>query len=165
MLIAPLWFLSCPIVPWSWRRIGQATQDFSYSMTRMLQEEELAISQGKPGPNSIMSALVRASEDLRYLRKAYEVNESDSKAKVKGLTPKEVMGNIFIINFAGHDTIANAITYALMLLSIFREVQDWIAEEICEVFPRDDAKSCDYKAVFPRLKRCQCVLVRCCVRI
>ena len=159
MMIAPPWLLKLPVVPRAWRRIGRATVDFKQYMVRMIQEEKGALSQDKPGASTMINAFVRASEDMRDLDRVAQDNERQGRSKPKALTSDEIWGNIFILNFAGHDTTANALTYTLMLLSIFTDMQDWIAEEIQEVLPEKDSKQWTYETAFPRLKRCQCALV------
>jgi hypothetical protein len=46
-----------------------------------------------------------------------------------------------------------------MLLAAFPEVQDWIGEELRSFLTDDANETWDYENLFPRLKRCQAVLV------
>ncbi len=73
----------------------------------------------------------------------------------------EILGNIFVINFAGHDTTANTLAFGMLLLAAHPEVQDWVAEEVQEIIKDGTSEIWDYDALFPRLKRCQAVLVSC----
>ena len=47
-----------------------------------------------------------------------------------GLSSDEVTGNLFLFMFAGHETTANALIYAIHLMAIFPAWQDWALEEI-----------------------------------
>lgn len=79
-------------------------------------EERRLLSEGKPGTGNLMTSLVRASDDRQK-------SGSDGP---QALTVNEVLGNIFVINFAGHDTTANTLAYAVVLLAANPEVQDWV---------------------------------------
>ncbi|PYH43186.1 uncharacterized protein BP01DRAFT_393746 [Aspergillus saccharolyticus JOP 1030-1] len=47
----------------------------------------------------------------------------------KPLTIHEILGNIYAINLAGHDTTANTMTYLMLLLAAYPAIQEWMAEE------------------------------------
>jgi cytochrome P450 len=49
--------------------------------------------------------------------------KSGDGGSVKGLTEEEIYGNIFVYNFAGHDTTATTLNWALYLLAAFPEVK------------------------------------------
>ena len=157
LMVAPLMLLSSRIMPQSWARIGQATIAFRQYMMDMLTGETALLSQGKPGTGSLMTSFVKALEDNQK-------NESDFKSDAvgptsKGLTVSEILGNIFVINFAGHDTTANTLAFGLLLLSAYPEVENWVAEELREIVKDQSSETWDYDTLFPRLKRCQAVLV------
>ena len=75
-----------------WARIGQAMKGFQTHMESMITEEKTAIAAGKVRSATITNALVRASEE--------------GKGKGGGLSESEIFGNIFVYNFAGHDTVS-----------------------------------------------------------
>lgn len=149
MMVAPPKLLSLPLVPKKWARIGQATSEFREYMMDMLNEERRLLGQGKPGTGSLMTSLVRASEDHQ------KVGSDGPKA----LTVSEILGNIFVINFAGHDTTANTLAYAIVLLAAYPEVQAWIGEELESLLGDQNSETWNYEFLFPRMKRCQAVLV------
>lgn len=125
-------------------RVGQATIDFKDHMTKMLVEEKAAISNGIVRSPTITNSLIRASQD---------------SSATKGLTEDEIYGNIFVYNFAGHDTTATTLNWALYLLAAHPEIQDWISEEINEVLGDEDADNADFRDVYPKLNRCLAVFV------
>lgn len=88
--------------------------------------------------------------------KASEASSDESK-KPRGLTVEKVIGNVFLINFAGHDTTANTLAFAIYLLASEPEVQQWLAEEL-DIVTYDDENR-NYERLYPSLVRCRAVLV------
>lgn len=148
-------------LPESWARIGQAIIDFKSYMRDMYKEEKHLLDSGKPGTGNIVACLVRASEAATTSLGNASTPKvlQHPKTGSKGLTESEVYGNIFVYNFAGHDTTAITLSWTLYLLAAHLEVQDWIFEEINLYIPDVDSASESYDAVFPKLKRCFAVLV------
>jgi cytochrome P450 len=153
MMLVPPKVLSLPFVPKTWTRIGQATKDFRQYMMNMFEEERRLLDTGKPGTGNLMSSLVRVSEDEQ------ENGVKGNTNTLKALTINEILGNIFVINFAGHDTTANTLAYSMLLLAAYPEVQQWVGQELQEVLPKSSSKTWNYGELFPRLKRCHALLV------
>ena len=145
-------FLTNRFLPKSWIRVGQATVDFKFHMVEMVEEEKRLIAEGKPGGGNIINSLIRASEEMS---KSASTDESD----FKGLTEDEIYGNIFVYNFAGHDTMAITLNWALYLLVAHPEIQDWVSQEINTVIQNDQSSAWTYDEVYPKLNRCLAVLV------
>lgn len=80
---------------------------------------------------------------------------------VRKVCVDENSGNLFVINFAGHDTTPNPFAFSMLLLTAHPEVQAWLAEEVASIQAAKDTPvgQWDYNAVFPRLKHCQAVLL------
>lgn len=156
LMLVPPRLLLLPLLPRSWARIGKAAADFKQYMMHMLDEETSLLERGKTGTGSLMTSFVRA---LDTHRKEEANVKSDAGQSPKGLTVDEIFGNIFVINFAGHDTTANTLAFSMLLLAANPEVQDWVAEELREVVKDGDSGNWDYSALFPELKRCRSVLV------
>ena len=154
--------LTSPYRPRFWDRIGHAIDDFKSYMQEMYQDEQNFLSCGKAGADNIISSLVRASEASTTGRGNSSPRRhlvEYSKAGSSLLTEAEVYGNIFVYNFAGHDTTAITFGWTLYLLAAHPEVQDWLFEEIQFYFRDLDSASESYDAVYPKLKRCLAVLV------
>lgn len=150
LFIVPRSFLRLSFMPKKLRDVGQATKEFQTYMEEMLARERQLISKRVPGQGNLMSALIRASEEAK------ELGEDES---VQGLQDEEIFGNIFIYNLAGHETTANAVAFAIVLLAAYPEWQDWIAEEIEFVFGSGQTnKAGAYEAAFPRLRRCLAIM-------
>lgn len=125
--------------PAGWARIGRATIDFKFHMTEMLQEERTAIAQGKTRDATFTNSLLRASEEL-----SGKANGNDKMIN-RGLTEEEIYGNIFVYNFAGHDTTSGTLSWILYLLAVNPEIQGWIAEELKSVFGDDEIQNQEFR--------------------
>ena len=153
LAIFPRKLLSSSLLPRKLRDLEQATIEFKRHMEEMLARERRSISLGESSAGNLLSALVRASD---------EANQSDTKGRaIQGLTDDEIFGNIFMYNLAGHETTANTVAYAIMLLAAYPEWQDWLAEEIDNVLGHEkDLPAWDYETAFPKLKRCLATMAR-----
>ena len=139
----PTWML--PRKVWT---VSEAIANFKAYMTEMVEGERAAMANGEENKDNLMSVLVRAAE----------LSKADEKGR-NSLTDKEIFGNLFIYNLAGHESSANTLAYAVTLLSTNRAVQDWIGEEVDAVFEtRDDVETWEYEQAFPQLKRCMALM-------
>jgi cytochrome P450 len=120
-------------------RLSEAADQFKKYMTDMFNESSQA-EHGQKARGNLISSLVRASTDEKLI------------------TPEEVIGNIFVFSFAGHDTTAHSFAFTFMLLAGHLEVQDWITEEIRYVVNGERDLKNRYE-LFPRLVRTLAVLV------
>ncbi|KAI1270251.1 putative cytochrome P450 [Xylariaceae sp. FL1019] len=143
--MGPPFFTKMPWLPQKWRRVGEAVTAFRQFMTDMYEAEKRRVSSGTSsagGNRTFLSSLAKAS--------------LEAKDGV-GLTEQEIYGNIFVINFAGHDTSAHVFTFAVYFLAANPQVQDWLSEELKLVLGNSPPDQWHY-ALFPRLKRCLAVL-------
>ena len=157
LMLVPRRLLLLPLLPRSWVRIGKAAADFKQYMMYMLDEETSLLDQGKKGTESLMTSFVRALDTHR--KEGATAGSNMGQLPSKGLTVDEIFGNIFVINFAGHDTTANTLAFSILLFAAYPEVQEWVAEELQEVIPNRDSNRWDYSVLFSDLKRCRAVLV------
>ena len=122
------------------RRVGQAAAEFQDYMNDLLRTETMK----QEGEANLMSALIHA-QDVG----------NDKAVSKSSFTADEIFGNIFAFNLAGHETTANTIAGAIVLLAAFPKYQQWLAEEIDDVAPSLNS----YENSFPRLQRCLAVMV------
>lgn len=160
IMILPYKYLQGSLVPKNLVRIGNAARSFKKHMVQMLDDETSALRNNKPDSGSLMSSFVRAldTHEREIVAQPYLKGSKDGK---RGLSIDEIFGNLFVINFAGHDTTANTLAFTMLLLAAHPEVQAWVAEELSTL---DATKApalgqWDYNVVFARLKRCQAVLL------
>lgn len=138
--------LPCWILPKKLSEVKLAIVEFQTYMVEMVSEERLSMDRADSEKDNLMSVLVRASE-----------SEHEGR---NGLSNEEIFGNLFIYNLAGHDTTANTLAYAVTLMSMDDRWQDWIREELTEVFGvEDDIEDWAYENAFPRLRRCMALMV------
>lgn len=126
-----------------------AMAEFKQYMVEMVEEERALIKAGRSDhKENLMSVLVRANESCA----------SEGKERCS-LTDEEIYGNLFIWNLAGHDTTAKVLAYAMTLLSVNLPVQEWLSDEINQVFGDRPEENWDYEDDFPKLKRCLALMV------
>lgn len=131
------------VIPKGIRDIQAAVIEFKKYMIEMVEEERTTIKSRAGEKDNLMSALLRSSQ-----------SEAGDKGR-NVLSDEEILGNMFIYSFAGHDTTANTLVYAIMMLAGDPKWQDWIGEEIGAVFAgRDSVEEWEYESAFPKLKRC-----------
>lgn len=152
LAIIPKDSLNIPIFPKKLRKLGQAVKEFKRYMEEMLENERTSIATRKSGNNNLLSALIQASDEAKGI--------SGGRSPNLGLTDDEIYGNIFIYNLAGHETTANTVAAAIVLLSANPECQEWLAEGINNVYDVKNAPiEQSYESVFPNLNRCLAVMV------
>lgn len=162
ILVLPQAAFQFPLLPSKWKQIGWAVTEFRHYMLDQLADEKRLIAEGKPGSGTLVSNLVRASEaspEVAGAEKGKTVLNGRAH-DFKALTVDEILGNIFLFNFAGHDTTAISLAYGVLLLVAHPESQDWIAEELNFFLDNENNETWRYDAVFPKLKRCLAILVR-----
>ncbi|KAH8772005.1 putative cytochrome P450 [Diaporthe sp. PMI_573] len=131
-------------LPKSWRTLGEACAKFKGHMADLYNQKLRALyKEGLAGDNTLMASLIRASQ---------------SKDGDKGLTEAEIYGTMFVVSFAGHDTTAHLLTYAIFFLAANPGIQAWLADELQQILGDRPKEEWDYHADFPRLKRCMAIL-------
>lgn len=135
-----------PWLPKTWKLgvLAETCAEFQVYMTEMYEEEKAKLVRPDVGSvRTLMSSLVSASQ---------------AEAKTgTGLTESEIYGNMFMLNFAGHDTTAHTFTFAIHFLAACPDVQAWVSEEVRSVHGLQH--EWDYTTDFPRLVRCLAVML------
>ena len=146
--------LSSSLLPKKLRTLGVATKEFQRYMDEMLSHERNMAAKREHGTGNLIGALARASEEAQQ-------SGDRSESAHLGLTDDEIFGNIFAFNLAGHETTANTLATAIVLLAAKPEYQTWIAEEIDEVLHSiGDPSKWVYEEMFHKLQRYLAVMVR-----
>lgn len=151
-----------------WGSLGKmavAKNEFGLYMAEMLQQErDKTRGGGRLADNnnnkkeSLMSVLVKSSDQ------GMQQADGSSSSVSKGgpvLSDDEIYGNLFVYNIAGQDTTAGTMNYAIVMLAAEPEWQEWLAEELDVVLKEAEGSSSSlkYSAVFPKLSRCQAIMV------
>lgn len=120
-------------------RVSDAANQFRQYLSDMYEENSRTMHDRTQG--NLISSLVRASVEEKLISR------------------EEVIGNMFVFNFAGHDTTSHTFAFTFMLLAANPEVQDWMAEEINHVIKKDENTADATYDRFPRLVRTLGVMV------
>ncbi|KAI9376466.1 cytochrome P450 [Aspergillus egyptiacus] len=89
-------------------------------------------------------------------------NRSDtSSSKESSLSDLEIISNTHVFTIAGHETTATTLRYALILLALHQEMQEWAYQGIKEATKDDpvEAMNWDYSTVYPKLVTPLCVML------
>ncbi|KAI0098617.1 cytochrome P450 [Nemania sp. FL0031] len=148
-------FLSMPWLPRKLRRVHEACVSFQKHMENVYEKEKYELAKGKPAERNLLSSLIRESNKEEAKD---SVVSTDARA-FAGLTDSEIYGNMFVFNFAGHDTTAHSLMFSVAFLAANPFVQDWLSEELKQVLGDRQPKDWDYHKDFPQLKRCNAVLM------
>ncbi|KAI8924603.1 cytochrome P450 [Entophlyctis helioformis] len=111
-LALPAWAYSLPVK--KFQHVKLVFAEFETYLREMVRDAETQTEA------NLLVSLVRAAK-------------ADNPGEA-GLTEQELIGNMFIFMFAGHETTANALTYALALLASRPDKQQRIFEEVQHVF-------------------------------
>ncbi|CAI6091937.1 unnamed protein product [Clonostachys chloroleuca] len=149
MLIAALGrkFLAKNWLPRALKKVNTACEAFQRHLTEAYEDEKQALICGRSSSKSTyMASLIHASQD-------------EATGSTGGLTEDEIYGNMYIFSFAGHDSTTHTLTFALMLMAVNPDVQDWISAEVRHVFGEQDPSNWNYGTGFPRLHRCMATML------
>lgn len=156
MLVLPNAFLTIPrrilAFPFLGRTVKTAAlagRDIPGELQGLLDVEREALRSPDRPRNTFLSNMLQFLEN--------EKEAAGTSSPQKPLTDKELVANLFLFTLASFDTTANALSYAIAMLAIYPEWQDWIGEEI-------DALSADQDNLtyedFTKLPRCLALMVR-----
>jgi cytochrome P450 len=145
-VFVPVKLLLLPIMPKAVRKVGVAKMEFPLHLNQSITEER----RSPMSTNSLVASLVRLADDSDNATAKSSFGSSH-------LTEEEITGNLFVFTVAGFDTTANTLSYAIMMLAIYPEWQDWLTQEVDEaakIHPNGE-----YSDVFPLLTRCLAFMV------
>lgn len=152
LMLIPYRFLTGALLPRGIARVGHAAAAYKSILTKVVVDEATVLNRKTSRPGGLITPLVRALSQ--------ESGDEDSnKAKRSGLSADEILGNIFTIHFAGHDTVLITLTFALTLLATHSDVQEWLHEEIVQITRGDKVSKMTYHDKFSKLSRCHAVLL------
>ncbi|KAI0061763.1 cytochrome P450 [Artomyces pyxidatus] len=120
-IFAPEWVQRLPF-PW-FKKLAAGRRVLAEYMRSQVEERRAEIRGGAEVKSDVFSLLVRANE------------EEEGKLK---LSDTEVIGNVFSLMFAGHETTAHTFSVVLGLLGIYPDVQQEMYEEVINVVGNRD---------------------------
>lgn len=110
-------------------------------MKAILAAKRKALDAGKSPSSSaidIVGHLVRAQEEM-------------SAEKTPPFSDTDVMGNLFVLFIAGHETSASSIHFSLLLLAMNPRIQKAVQEDLDTIFSGRPCSTWDYERDLPRL--------------
>ncbi|KAF3760401.1 putative cytochrome P450 [Cryphonectria parasitica EP155] len=159
LMLIPYRILIKPMMPKSLAKIGRAAVSLKEYMIKSIEKETAAIDRGDPGSGGFITHLVRTLDDEDDIETRANVGDRTTKKSRKAaLSMDEILGNMFVINFAGYDTTANTLAFSVLLLAAHPDIQQWLREEIMAVTHGKPATDWTYD-LFPKLKRCEAVFL------
>ncbi|CAN9410151.1 unnamed protein product [Alternaria alternata] len=146
-------FLQFPILqsllPSDVKDLLQAMHEFRQYMDEIIVTEREAMTSGQTRVSALISTLIEASGQVKTESRASKVRLSDT----------ELRGNIFIFLVGGLESTSITLSYAIALLAVHPDIQDWVVEELDGVLSDNVNSEMEYVRVFPRLKRVMAVML------
>ncbi len=131
VIAVPRWMLHLPIR--DWRRVGVALKDFKKYLN-------LAIERGKSNILQEMTESVGKKDDVKEEKRRADTFSAlvrgafaEKEGKELALNDDELMGNVYVLLVAGHETSAHTLGFALGLLALYPNVQERFYQEIMSV--------------------------------
>ena len=140
--LLPPWLLSrFPFKPI--RLAHEAFTEWGKYMNEMMQSKRLAMEEGKGMDDmDIMGQLLKGQ--------MVGPNEMTSK-KDLALTDTEIRGNAYVLIIAGHETVANSLHYAILLLALHPAKQRALQQDLESHFQGRPVSNWDYDQDVPAL--------------
>lgn len=112
----------------------------------MFQSKKAAVLAGEEGDQmDLMVALLKGAGITK------ENAEMGDKAPKQSLTDEEILGNAFVFILAGHETTANSIHFALVLLALNLASQRRLQADLDEIFQGRPVSQWEYDRDVPKL--------------
>ncbi|KAH6664687.1 cytochrome P450 [Halenospora varia] len=120
----------------------EAYEDWGRHMRSMITKKrsELKAGSSETAATDLIGQLVRGQDDL-----------VDGKSQSVSLTDSEVMGNLFVFIIAGHETSANTLQFALLLLALHPQSQKLVQKELAKIFGDRPASEWSFEQDLPAL--------------
>ncbi|KAJ7634855.1 cytochrome P450 [Roridomyces roridus] len=124
LVMAPKWLMYLPIPNSMIRKTFVAKERVANFMQDQIVERKAQVASGSETSSDAFTTLVKAN-----------MNESGKYQ----LDDQELVGNVFVLMFAGHETTAHTLAATLCFMAIHQEIQDEVVEQINSVvgFERD----------------------------
>lgn len=130
------------------KRAWAAFTNWSDYMNELYQvrKEEVRSGESSREGLDIMGALVRGAGIT-----SESLNASGAEKGGQLLTDDEIMGNLFVILLAGHETTANTIHFSIVFLAMHWSSQNNLHKDLDDIFGDRDASQWDYDTDVPKL--------------
>lgn len=142
IFLTPHWLLRLAKRDSTWGRAWEAYTAFGGYMRGMLDRQRAQLDAGELVEDNLLTALIQAES---------QEDEKEGRA----MNVQEVMGNMFIMLFAGHETTANTLHYSLLLLAQHPDVQELLLDEVDAIYEeaaRQGRSELEYELDFNRAR-------------
>ena len=106
------------LLPTSTKRLLLAMREFRQYMDETVIRERSKVVDGQSKAATLISTLIKANDEVK----------TESEVSKSKLSDVELRGNIFIFTFGGLESTSITLSYALALLAVYPEIQDWVVE-------------------------------------
>lgn len=144
--LLPRKIMQLPFMPLALQSMGYHLERAPWYIQEILRNERESNSKKKHSESNFLSLMLQFSEE----------GNSGNETK-PSLTKEEISGNLFVFTSAGFETTANSMGFAVILLALYPEWQDWVQHEIHGL----DIGGSDwtYENTFPKCKRTLALMV------
>jgi hypothetical protein len=146
--LLPRKVMQLPFMPLALQSMGYHLERAPKYTQEILKKERESDSNKKHSESNFLSLMLEFSEEENS---DHETNTSPS------LTQEEISGNLFVFTSAGFETTANTMGFAVILLALYPEWQDWIQNEIHSL--DISGSNWTYENTFPKCKRTLALMV------
>ncbi|KAK5077624.1 putative P450 monooxygenase [Exophiala xenobiotica] len=138
--LMPRWLLSrLPgVTP---KKANEAYHEWGNYMRELVMNKKADLEAGK-APND--------TNDILTLLVKQQLVNTDAKAKGQ-LTESEILGNMFVLILAGHETAANSIHFSAVYLALFPDSQRRLQKDLDQIFAGKPPSEWDYDRDLPQL--------------
>lgn len=124
--------------------------EWGHHMREMISSKREAMTESKPDTTTTIT-----HDLLTQLLKEHEqgtvADVKPSTTKRAPLTDSEILGNLFVMVLAGHETTANSIHFCLALLAMNPSIQREVQSELDQIFCGRDPTQWNYERDLPVL--------------
>ena len=126
-------------------------------MREMYHEKRKEVKEGETREGmDLMGALVTGAGITTEALNADDPQDDHKKSNKQLLTDEEILGNAFVFILAGHETAANTIHFAIMLLAMNITSQRRLQEDLDTIFGDRPISEWDYDEDVPKLFGTMC---------
>nr|XP_003188854.1 cytochrome P450 monooxygenase [Aspergillus niger CBS 513.88] len=133
-----------PLVPF-FKQDFAAHRDLDKYLQRLITTTESRLS-GEENPSNLIEGML--------------ISRKPGDTKDAGLSDREIISNMHLFTIAGHETTATTSRFALVLLALHQNVQDWVHNGISEATKDKlpNIEDWNYDDAFPNSRRCASTL-------
>lgn len=144
--LLPRKVMQLPFMPLALQSMGYHLERAPGYIQEILRNERESDSSKRHSESNFLSLMLQFAEE----------EDSDHETK-PSLTQEEISGNLFVFTSAGFETTANTMGFAVILLALYPEWQDWIQYEIHGL--DISGFNWTYENTFPKCKRTLALMV------